>query len=62
MRHAGLLLIAPLAFLAGCSAASPTVEECEALCARQGKTVSEYRVGAQVPLFKPAPTVACVCA
>ena len=61
MTKARLLALVVLVAVAGCSAASPTVEECEALCARQGKKVTEYRVGAQVPIFKPAPTVVCVC-
>lgn len=56
-----LLAVASLLFVAACSAASPTLEECEALCARQGKKVSGYTVGAQVPIVKPRPTVSCTC-
>lgn len=45
----------------GCAAAQPSLEECEALCNRQGQKVAEYRVGAQVPIFKPRPSVICTC-
>lgn len=60
MRYAQLAAL--LALLAvGCADAQPSLVECEALCNRQGQKVAEYRVGAQVPIFKPRPTVICSC-
>lgn len=57
-----LLLLAALLAFAGCTAAAdPSMEGCEALCARQGQKVSEYRVGTAVPIFKPHPSVVCAC-
>jgi hypothetical protein len=50
-----------LVTVAGCAAAKPSLDECQAMCSSQGQKVAEYRVGAQVPIFKPRPTVICSC-
>jgi hypothetical protein len=45
----------------GCLGPSPTMEECEALCARQGKKVTDYRIGTAIIIVKPRPSVICGC-
>jgi len=60
--HRLFLVATALCLLAGCTlAASPSMSECEAFCVRQGKTVSDYRVGTAVPVFKRHPSVVCSC-
>ena len=38
-----------------------TAQKCQELCARDGKTVKMYRVGAAIPIVKPDPNVHCEC-
>jgi hypothetical protein len=57
-----VLALTCLVMLSGCTlAASPNMTECEQFCLRQGKTVSDYRVGTSVPVFKRRPSVICKC-
>lgn len=60
-KSIGAIILASIA-ASGCTlAASPSMSECEAFCVRQGKTVSDYRVGTAVPVFKRHPSVICKC-